>query len=119
VKIVQHAVERWTSRSLKFGVWLSGAVMVTGLLMYAVRSFSTPVPQRNPSLAELVHSLLHGSLDPFTLMYAGLVLLMLTPFLRVLTAAIGFAAEKDKRFTAVSLIVFALLICELLYSLYR
>jgi uncharacterized membrane protein len=93
--------------------------MVAGLLMYAVRSFSMPVPQQNPSLAELIHNLLHGPLDPFTLMYAGLVLLMLTPFLRVLTAAVGFAAEKDKRFTAVSLTVFALLICELLYSLYQ
>jgi uncharacterized membrane protein len=93
--------------------------MVAGLLMYAMRSFSMSVPQRNPSLGELVQNLLRGSLDPFTLMYTGLVLLMLTPFLRVLTAAVGFAAEKDRRFIAVSLIVFALLICEFLYSLYR
>ncbi len=119
MKLVQHAVERWTSRSLKLGVWLSGAVMVIGLAMFAVRSSASPIPEHNPGLSELFNNLLHGTLDPFTLMYAGLVLLMFTPFLRVLTAAVGFAAEKDKRFVVVSLTVFALLICELLYSLYR
>jgi uncharacterized membrane protein len=93
--------------------------MVAGLVMYAVRSFSTPLPQQNPSLAELIRNFAHDPLDPFTLMYFGLVLLMLTPFLRVLTAAVGFAVEKDRRFTVVSVAVFVLLVCEFLYSLFR
>ncbi|HTP12662.1 MAG TPA: DUF1634 domain-containing protein [Bacteroidota bacterium] len=119
MKIEGHVVERWTSRSLKLGVWLSGSAMVAGLVDYAVRSFSTPVPVKNPTIAELVSNLLHDPLNPFTLMYGGLVLLMLTPFLRVLTASIGFAVEKDRRFTVVSLTVFVLLVCEFLYTLYR
>jgi len=44
-------------------------------------------------------------------------MLMLTPFLRVLTAAAGFAAEKDRKFTIISLVIFAMLAGELLYSL--
>ena len=93
--------------------------MIAGLLMYAFQSFAVPVPQQNPTLSALIQNLLHGSLDSYTLMFSGLVLLMLTPFLRVLTAMIGFAVEKDKAFVLVSLAVFVLLICELIYSLYR
>ncbi len=119
MKVEGQVVERWTSRSLKFGVWLSGTVLVLGLLSYACRSFAMPIPERNPSLSVLVQNFLLDPLDPFTLMYMGLVLLMLTPFLRVLTAAVGFASEKDHRFVVVSLTVFVLLICEFLYSLYR
>jgi uncharacterized membrane protein len=115
----QHTVERWTSQSLKGGVWLSGGVMILGLVWYAARSFSTPLPQQNPTIAQLLHSLINGSFDPFTLMYVGLILLMLTPFLRVLTAVVGFAVEKDRTFVFVSLLVFFFLIGELLYSLYR
>ncbi len=119
MKFEEHLVERWTGRSLKTGVWLSGSFMVAGLAVYAIRSFAMPVPRRNPTIAELVSDIVHDPLNPFTLMYTGLVLLMLTPFLRVLTAAFGFAAEKDRRYTLVSLTVLALPICEFLYTLYR
>jgi uncharacterized membrane protein len=76
-----------------------------------------PMPGENPPLTEILRNLLSGSLDPVTLMFAGLILLMLTPFLRVLTAAVGFAVEKDRRFTIVSLLIFVMLLGELLYSL--
>ena len=119
MKVEEHVVERWTSRSLKLGVWLSGGVMLLGIVMYAAQSFLAPVPQHNPPLVKLIHDLISNPLDPFTVMLTGLVLLMLTPFLRVLTAMIGFAVDKDRRFVLVSLAVLVLLICELVYSLYR
>jgi uncharacterized membrane protein len=50
-------------------------------------------------------------------MFSGLVLLMLTPFLRVLAAVIGFLAEKDVRFVAVSCVIFCMLLGELIFSL--
>jgi len=34
-----------------------------------------------------------------------------------MTAAVGFAVEKDRRFTIVSLLIFVMLLGELLYSL--
>jgi uncharacterized membrane protein len=52
-------------------------------------------------------------------MFLGLVVLMLTPFLRVFIAMLGFAAEKDWKFTSVSLMVLLMLVAELIYSLYR
>jgi uncharacterized membrane protein len=50
-------------------------------------------------------------------MFAGLLLLMLTPFLRVFTAIVGFAAEKDRTFVLVALVVFVMLLGELVFSL--
>jgi uncharacterized membrane protein len=112
-----HVVERWVGRALRLGVWSSAALMVAGLLVAWFSSGSLSLPRENPPPGVVLHDLLAGSIDPVTLMFAGLLLLMLTPFLRVLTAAIGFAAEKDRRFSVVALVVFAMLLGELILSL--
>ncbi len=91
--------------------------MVVGLVLAWLSSGTLRLPSENPSPGEVFHRLFSGSVDPVTLMFAGLLLLMLTPFLRVLAAAVGFAAERDRRFVAVALVVFAMLLGELLYSL--
>ena len=91
--------------------------MVAGLVLAWFSAGSLRPPTENPTPGEVFRSLLAGSLDPFTLMFAGLILLMLTPFLRVLTAAVGFAAEKDRTFVIVALVVFFMLLGELLFSL--
>ena len=112
-----HLVERWVGRTLRFGVWTSAGLMVAGLLLAWLSAGSLRLPSENPTPGEVFRSLLAGSLDPVTLMFAGLLLLMLTPFLRVLAAAVGFAAEKDRRFVVVALVVFAMLLGELVFSL--
>jgi uncharacterized membrane protein len=91
--------------------------MVVGLSLAWYSAGSLRLPSENPSPGEVLRDLFSGSLDPVTLIFAGLLLLMLTPFLRVLTAAVGFAAEKDGRFVTVSLVVFAMLLGELIFSL--
>ena len=50
-------------------------------------------------------------------MYAGLVLLMLTTVLRVLTSVVGFSVERDRRFVVVSLVVLGMLLAEFFFSL--
>jgi uncharacterized membrane protein len=112
-----HLVERWIGRTLRFGVWISAGLMIAGLLLAWFSTGSLRLPSENPSPGDVFRNLLAGSLDPVTLMFAGLLLLMLTPFLRVLTAAVGFAAEKDRRFVVVALVVFAMLVGELVFSL--
>lgn len=113
----QHIVERWVGIALRAGVWSSATLMIAGLLIAWLSAGSLRMPEENPHPAEVFRNLLSGSLDPITLIFAGLLLLMLTPFLRVLTAAIGFAAEKDTRFVFVALVVFSMLLGELLLSL--
>jgi uncharacterized membrane protein len=55
--------------------------------------------------------------DPVILMFAGLLMLMFTPILRVITAVYGFAMERDWRFVVVSSVVFILLAGEIMYSI--
>ena len=112
-----HAAERWTSRVLRLGVWVSASLMVLGLLIGAISPLSIVVLPTNPSLGNLVERMFSGTFDPATLMFVGLVMLMFTPILRVITAVFGFAVERDWRFVIVSSIVLLLLICEIAYSI--
>jgi len=114
---IEHTVERWVGWVLRIGVWTSGGLMVAGLLVAWLAAGSLQVPRENPSPGEVLKNLFAGSLDAVTLIFAGLLMLMLTPFMRVLTAAVGFAAEKDKTFVVVALVVFAMLLGELVFSL--
>jgi uncharacterized membrane protein len=114
---IHHYVERWTSRVLRAGVWTSAVLMGAGLLLAAGRSFGDGVSPRSPSLTELFHNLAVSPLDPATLMFTGLVVLMLTPILRVMTAMTGFIAEKDRRFVAVAALVLLMLLGEVVYSM--
>ena len=113
----ERRVERWIGRILRFGVWGSAALMISGLVAAWFSEGALHIPAENPAATDVLRNLLSGSLDPATLMFGGLVLLMLTPLLRVLTAAAGFVVEKDHKFTVVSLVIFCMLVGELVYSL--
>lgn len=115
--ISDHVVEQWIGRVLRAGVWGSATLIIIGLILVWALGVDIPLPNENPSPNDVLGRMVSGSFDPFTLIFAGLILLMLTPFLRVLAAAIGFAVEKDRPFTIVSLVIFAMLIGELIYSL--
>ncbi len=112
-----HYAEHWAGRILRIGVWTSAGLMILGLFFAATVPSSVPPAITNPSLANLAAHLFSSSFDPVTLLFAGLVLLMLTPILRVATAIVGFAVEHDWRFVAVSTIVLMLLCGEIVYSI--
>jgi uncharacterized membrane protein len=107
---IERVVEHWVGRVLRLGVWSSASLMIAGILMAWFTVGSIQPPSENPSPGEVLRNLFAGSFDPVTLIFAGLLVLMLTPFIRVLTAAVGFAAEKDGPFVAVALVVFAMLL---------
>jgi uncharacterized membrane protein len=113
----RHIVERSISWALKTGVWGSATLMALGLILAWSSSGTLQLPNENPRPGDVLRGLLAGSLDPVMLMFAGLLCLMLTPFLRVLTAVVGFAVEKDLTFALVALVVFTMLLGELVFSL--
>ena len=115
---VRHDAERWTGRVLRIGVWVSASFMIAGLLIAAIYPSTIVVFSSNPTLSNLVMRILSGSFDPVTLMFAGLVFLMFTPILRVITAVVGFAVERDWRFIFVSSVVLLLLAGEIVYSIF-
>jgi uncharacterized membrane protein len=114
----KHDTEHWTSHVLRLGVWISACLMIAGLLIAAVYPSSIIAYSSNPTFENLIMRILSGSFDPATLMFTGLVFLMFTPVLRVMTAIIGFAMERDWRFVFVSCVVLLLLACEIVYSLF-
>jgi uncharacterized membrane protein len=113
-----HVAERWTSRVLRLGVFVSASLMVLGLLIATIAPLSIVPLSKNPSLGNLTERIFSTTFDPVTLMFAGLVMLMFTPVLRVITAVFGFAMERDWRFVIVSSIVLLMLAGEILYSIF-
>jgi uncharacterized membrane protein len=115
---MRHDTERWTSRVLRIGVWVSASFMIAGLLISAIYPSTIVAFSSNPTFGNLVTRMLSGSFDPITLMFAGLIFLMFTPILRVITAVVGFGVERDWRFVFVSSVVLLLLVGEIIYSIF-
>jgi uncharacterized membrane protein len=109
--------EWWTANVLRLGVWTSAAFMIIGLIFAAFQPQSIIEFSANPSLGSLATRFFSARLDPVTLMFAGLVLLMFTPIMRIVAAIFGFSFEKEWRFVIVSSVVLIMLIGEIIYSI--
>jgi uncharacterized membrane protein len=105
---------------LRAGVLLAAAVVVAGAVSYLVQHHSSHVNYRTfsiggPSLrtfSGIVRSAAH--LDSGGLIQFGLLLLIATPVARVALALVGFALERDRLYTVVSLTVLLILALSLL-----
>jgi uncharacterized membrane protein len=118
--VPSQSYERWISKTLRIGVGLSTILMVGGLTIAALQDTPVAVPLVNPSLVELFARLVTGSFAntvAVTMMYTGLFLLMLTPFMRVAATTISFSLLRDWRFVSVSLLVLVMLVGQLVLSL--
>ncbi len=121
--VPSQSYERWISKTLRIGVGLSTILMVGGLTIAALQDTPVAVPLVNPSLVELFARLVAGSFGAtanavaLMMMYTGLLLLMLTPFMRVTATTISFSLLRDWRFVSVSLLVLAMLVGQLVLSL--
>ncbi len=113
-----NLVDHWASLVLRIGVWTSATLMAAALVLAAVHGFRIDLPAHPLTLPVLLQRLLSSSLDPVTLGFTGLVVLMLTPILRVIAAIVGFTVERDRTFVFVSLTVFIFLLAEVTYSLF-
>jgi uncharacterized membrane protein YfcA/uncharacterized membrane protein len=97
------------STVLRGGVLLSAAIIVLGLILHIVRGGSAAFPH---TLAGVVQSVLHG--DPLGIIVLGLVVLLLTPVLRVAVSILAFAAEKDRRYVAITTLVLVILLISII-----
>ncbi|MER3601760.1 MAG: hypothetical protein C4339_03475 [Nitrososphaerota archaeon] len=109
-------LERILALVLTLGVTFSLALSAIGVAFYYVR----PSPQPGPSdwritgtdyfsfAARLLASLPSG-LGAYNLMALGLVLLLATPYVRVLTSFVYFALTRDGRYSVLTLAVLTIL----------
>lgn len=111
--------EVWIARILQSGIILSAALMLAGLFLLAAQSGVIVLPAENPSLGNLFHSLFttpDSSKTASTFMYAGIVVLIFTPFLRVAATLVVFLYERDWKYVAVAAFVLFMLIGEVVVA---
>lgn len=115
-------MERLVSRTLRIGVYASSIFILVGFItsLFHPETLSTTVD--HPSLTQLLsllqpnHDLFSRLFNPFLLFYLGILLLMLTPVLRIVMAIVSFSLERDTRFVVVSLLVLFIIVLSIYLS---
>ncbi len=92
---------------LRLGLGVSVTLMLAGLVLAIAAGEHDPVPVRLSGLAS------DGSV-PDRLMAGGVLVLALTPVVRVVSLVVIWAKERDARFVAIGLTVVAVLVTSLL-----
>jgi uncharacterized membrane protein len=107
---------------LQAGVLFAAAIVLAGGVLYLAGHHADPAAYHTfvagganiRSLSGIVQAVAHG--DSVAIMQMGLLLLILTPIARVVVAAVGFLLERDRLYTAVSLIVLVILVFSLIHA---
>ena len=101
--------EIFISKALRVGVALSGIVIGAGLLLLLVTGNSGYPGDTFPtSLFQILKGLI--LLKPYAVILTGLLLLILTPVFRVGISILTFIKEKDYLYTAITSLVFIILL---------
>jgi uncharacterized membrane protein len=108
----QHDLEAIIQKILVAGLIVSSALMLTGLGLDLLfhREAPTVVPDFRDILLRVV------ALRPSGFLALGLLTLIATPILRVLTALLAYIYERDWRYTLITLIVFLIVLSSILFG---
>jgi uncharacterized membrane protein len=108
------------ARLMLTGVLVAAAIMAAGLIWFVATHEGMPpgdhVFSGEPKYFENPLSMLQRAFEfkavghRRSLIMIGVVLLLLNPLVRVAFAALGFAAQRDKLYTVISLLVFGVLV---------
>ncbi len=108
----KHDLELVIHQMLVWGVIVSSALMLLGLLIAVIQG--TSVPDQVPPMNEVIAQALQ--LRPAGVMALGLLALIATPILRVLFSIFGFLYERDYRFALVTLVVFLVVLASIFFG---
>jgi uncharacterized membrane protein len=101
---------------LRSGVVLAALIIALGVVLFYARYLAAggKIGQVTypHTVAAVFVGLAHG--DPLSVIVLGLLVLLLTPVLRVLVSVVTFALERDWHYTAITLLVFTILIVSFL-----
>jgi len=96
-------INRYIRTVLMVGMLLSVAMLIVGLIMYALTNGSwEPVPL---SLGAIVSGIAQG--NPIAVIDLGILLLIATPLTRVIATMVLFGLNREMRFVGVALVVLA------------
>lgn len=106
---VELAVSRW----LRIGVIISAIVIIFGLVLLFIQgSGGYPEDTYPTSLPDIFRGTL--AFKPYAVITSGLILLILTPVLRVAVSIWVFMREGDKLYVGITSIVLVILIVSFL-----
>lgn len=100
------------SHVLRGGVLLSDGLIAFGAWRLFTRPQQDAAFSPPHTLAAIWQGLWQG--EPEAAIMAGIVILLLTPMLRVAISAIAFALESDWRYVAITLLVLGVLVASFL-----
>lgn len=101
-------IEKRISIAMRIGVAVSAAIMLLGFILLLINYKDNFSGLTEPSIINIFIGLL--SFNPYSIMLLGILLLILTPVLRVITCVVLFAKQKDKLYTAITILVLLILV---------
>lgn len=112
-------IQQLVGNTLRTGVWLSFAITLSGLLLFLFQNstqiFSTGILPAEPvrfSLKEMARGLIHG--DALSIVTLGVLMMLITPVLRVVFALYGYWLERNKLYMFISIVVLSIIAGSLL-----
>lgn len=117
----ENKMEKWVSLTLRWGIRSSAVFLIIGCLAFL--SGPQQASMKSPTVFVVVSQIIHSdrsglsSLAPYIFLYAGILLLMITPLARVIITLIGFATERDWNFVLVSFFILCVIIVSITYSI--
>jgi uncharacterized membrane protein len=106
------------SAILFFGSFCAAALLAVGLGMLWLGGYSREqlISSVRPSPSGMISDLVAG--DPVAIVKLGILVMMVTPFLRVVAAIFSFLLERDYRYAAIGMGVMTILLFTILPILY-
>ncbi|MBB4802781.1 putative membrane protein [Flavobacterium nitrogenifigens] len=108
---------------LRYGVWISLSVAFIGGIVYLlnhgtqIEDYSV-FKENDRNIFEVIAAVYNGAItgDGASLIFTGIILLFLTPVLRVLLSLFSFLLEKDYLYVGITLIVIAIIIISISFG---
>ena len=101
---------------LRYGSLVSTLVMALGLVMLLIRGLSAYPPLESPAPVGVVVARALR-FDALAISELGLILLLLTPILRIVVAATTFGLERDHKYMFIALGVLAVVVVSIGYAM--
>jgi uncharacterized membrane protein len=108
----QHELESAIQKILVVGLVISSALMLTGLALDLL--LQREAPTNVPSIMEIFQRVV--ALQPSGFLALGLLVLIATPILRVVTSIIAFLYERDWRYALITFLVFLIVVSSILFG---
>ncbi|SCY51830.1 Uncharacterized membrane protein [Flavobacterium anhuiense] len=108
---------------LRYGVWISLSVAFIGGIVYLIHNGNqiedySVFKENDRNIFEVIAAVYNGAIqgNGESLIFTGIILLFLTPVLRVLLSLFSFLLEKDYLYVAITLIVIAIIIISISFG---